>query len=236
MNFLKERMKPLTSCFSKPRGTSLTREAISHRSGETGGGGEAPVAEDTTPSVETVIADAAGDGETKSKERPPATTSFCEGERNSELMEKPPTDDVCPICFGDFDVPCRAPCGHWYCGSCILQYWNFSDALLPCKCPMCSQLITKLTPEASFYYRNEGEISKILRSVADYKRLFLGGIYGFMLKILSTPLYIKRIFHAMLNADRPGVHLREMRMVAVLLGLLYSMIPYDFLRMVVGTS
>ncbi|KAM3325828.1 serine/threonine-protein kinase dst1 isoform X1 [Capsicum chacoense] len=31
-------------------------------------------------------------------------------------MEKPPTDDICPICFGNIVVPCRCPCGHWYCG------------------------------------------------------------------------------------------------------------------------
>lgn len=30
--------------------------------------------------------------------------------------DKPPTDDCCPICFNNFVVPCRGPCGHWYCG------------------------------------------------------------------------------------------------------------------------
>lgn len=37
------------------------------------------------------------------------------GERQIE-SETPPEDDVCPICFGSFKVPCRGNCGHWYCG------------------------------------------------------------------------------------------------------------------------
>ncbi|KAK4378679.1 hypothetical protein RND71_000541 [Anisodus tanguticus] len=38
-------------------------------------------------------------------------------ENNAFLRtEKPPADDCCPICFGNFVVPCRGPCGHWYCG------------------------------------------------------------------------------------------------------------------------
>ncbi|KAG6396382.1 hypothetical protein SASPL_142530 [Salvia splendens] len=176
-------------------------------------------------------------------------------ERERKLMESPPSDDVCPICFGNFVVPCRAPCGHWYCGSCILQYWNFSAALQPCKCPMCSQRITKLIPEASLYQRRQSEISKVIRSVGEYNRLFMGGISGFVLKFLAFPLYIKRTFRDMLNPDRPGVYLHEMRIVAgqlasspvfvywditigetdtlsfpMFLGLIYSFSPFDFLR------
>ncbi|KAL6515185.1 hypothetical protein OROHE_018817 [Orobanche hederae] len=169
-------MKTLTVFFSRTRDSKPNSGAISHRNGESSGGaGEGG---------ETV--EAAGDGDTKLSG---------DGERKRELMEVPPDDDVCPICFGNFDVPCRAPCGHWYCGSCILQYWNFSAALRPCKC--------------------EAEISKVLRSVGDYNRLFGGGIFGFMMRFLAIPLFIKRMFLEMLNADRPGVYLREMRVVAV---------------------
>ncbi|KAL1539182.1 RING-type E3 ubiquitin transferase [Salvia divinorum] len=180
-------------------------------------GGETLVSADERETIS-----AAGDGDSEE-----ASTS---DERERKLMESPPSDDVCPICFGNFVVPCRAPCGHWYCGSCILQYWNFSAALQPCKCPMCSQRITKLIPEASLYQRRQSEISKVLRSVGDYNRLFMGGISGFVLKFLAFPLYIKRTFREMLNPDRPGVYLHEMRIIAMFIGLLYSFVPFDFLR------
>ncbi|XP_051134703.1 uncharacterized protein LOC127253925 [Andrographis paniculata] len=159
----------------------------------------------------------------------PATSA--EEKRKTSLMEHPPVDDVCPICFGNFVVPCRAPCGHWYCGSCILQYWNFSATLQPCKCPMCSQFITKLMPEASLYRGHEAEISKVLKSVGNYNRIFVGGISGFMLKVLAIPLSLKRLICEMLNPDRPGAYLHEMRLIAMFLGVLYSFIPFDFLRL-----
>lgn len=45
-------------------------------------------------------------GET-TKEMPPNV------ERGKEI---PPNDDVCPICFGDYTIPCKTNCGHWFCG------------------------------------------------------------------------------------------------------------------------
>lgn len=198
-------MESLSSLLSNTRNTNPNPELLDHRNGETSGG-------------KTLVT--SGDEASTSGER----------ERKLSSMEMPPTDDVCPICFGNFAVPCRAPCGHWYCGSCILQYWNFSAALQPCKCPMCLQCITKLIPEASLYHTHRAETSEVLRNVGDYNRLFVGGISGIMLKFLAIPLYVKRIFREMLNSDRPGVYLHEMRIIALLLGILFSFAPFDFLR------
>ncbi|XP_049351888.1 uncharacterized protein LOC125816338 isoform X2 [Solanum verrucosum] len=144
--------------------------------------------------------------------------------------EKPPTDDCCPICFGNFVVPCRGPCGHWYCGGCILQYWNYGAALQPCNCPMCSRKLTDLTPEASLYSQQDAEVIEVLKKVRKYNRLFIGGTYGLMLKVLGLPFYMKRVFNEMMNPDRPGAHLNKLRIFAMFLGLLYTFSPFDFLR------
>lgn len=63
-------------------------------------------------------------------------------------------------------------------GSCILQYWNYSAASKPCKCPMCATGITKLTPEASLHSLQEQETTKVLGNVHRYNRLFVGGARG----------------------------------------------------------
>ncbi|CAK9169521.1 unnamed protein product [Ilex paraguariensis] len=46
-----------------------------------------------------------------------ATASLSSAEEGKlRSTESPPADDCCPICFCSFVFPCRAPCGHWYCG------------------------------------------------------------------------------------------------------------------------
>ncbi|KAL7119572.1 hypothetical protein ACP275_02G070900 [Erythranthe tilingii] len=211
-------MKTLTRFFSRTRNANPNPEPSSRRSGETSGvGGE-------TADAETVAV-------TGEMPPPPPAPAAAEEERRRALMEKPPTDDVCPICFGDFDVPCRGPCGHWYCGNCILLYWNFCYSFRPCKCPMCSQRITKLTAEASLYHKREVEIRKVLQNVDEYNRLHLGGLSGLTTKLLfAVTLCMKRRFRRMLDDDGPAVILNDMRLIAMFLGLLYSFIPFDFLR------
>lgn len=53
-------------------------------------------------------------------------------ERKSEMVvenhrngETPPDDDCCSICFGDFDIPCKTNCGHWFCGEILLNSRSF---------------------------------------------------------------------------------------------------------------
>ncbi|MFQ6620736.1 hypothetical protein Gotur_001519 [Gossypium turneri] len=100
---------------------------------------------------------------------------------NKRLSETPPDDDCCPICFGPFTVPCRSNCGHWYCGSCILQFWNYSSASKPCGCPMCTCMIVNLMPEASLEQQPQNqEVAEVLKSVRRYNLLFLGGARGFI--------------------------------------------------------
>ncbi|XP_052192642.1 uncharacterized protein LOC127801482 [Diospyros lotus] len=140
--------------------------------------------------------------------------------------EAPPADDCCPICFGSFIVPCRGPCGHWYCADCILQYWNHGAALQPCKCPMCSQKITRLIPDASLGHCQGGEL---LENVQKYNRLFVGGTRGLIMKVSELPLLMNRIIHEMMDPDAADNPLFKARLFAIFLGALYTVSPLDFL-------
>ncbi|CAN1307319.1 E3 ubiquitin-protein ligase RNF170 [Linum perenne] len=141
----------------------------------------------------------------------------------------PPVDDCCPICFGEFAVACKANCGHWYCGGCILQFWNYSAASRPCKCPMCSASITNLDPEASLLNRQEKEVTEVLREVQRYNRLYVGGARGLVQKVRESPLFIKRIVIRMMDPDRPEYFLQEARLLAMIMSALYAFSPFDFI-------
>lgn len=110
-----------TVLFPKTQDDHPNPESVHNRVGETSGGGGGDTPPSLAPSGEREAISVAADGEPD--EMPlttTTTTSSGEGESKRASMEEPPTDDVCPICFCDFDVPCRAPCGHWYCGEIFL--------------------------------------------------------------------------------------------------------------------
>ncbi|KAL0365038.1 UNVERIFIED_CONTAM: hypothetical protein Sangu_0601400 [Sesamum angustifolium] len=83
--------------FSGTRDINPNPEADDPLVGETSGGGEAPAAEEAESSIEREAVAGTADGESDATSTP---TTSGEGERRRALMEKPPTDDVCPICFG----------------------------------------------------------------------------------------------------------------------------------------
>ncbi|CAK7329819.1 unnamed protein product [Dovyalis caffra] len=138
--------------------------------------------------------------------------------KNPSYMDRdgPPHDDCCPICFGTFDVPCKANCGHWFCGSCILQYWKYSGPTRGCKCPMCSSRISNLTPEASLHDQQEQEVTKVLEDVRRYNCIFVGGVRGLVRKVQVVPFLFKRMLEEMMDPDGRNFFLYErlMRMFA----------------------
>uniref|UniRef100_A0A5B7BMC8 RING-type domain-containing protein n=1 Tax=Davidia involucrata TaxID=16924 RepID=A0A5B7BMC8_DAVIN len=114
-----------------------------------------------------------------------------ETEEPSEMVEErtrgiesrtPPVDDRCAICLGDtFTVPCRTSCGHWYCGGCILKWWNCGAVLQPCKCPICLRQISRLTLETSLHLRQEEKVTEVLENVRKYNCRFDGDTSGVVL-------------------------------------------------------
>ncbi|XWS54836.1 hypothetical protein CRYUN_Cryun10bG0123600 [Craigia yunnanensis] len=155
-----------------------------------------------------------------------------ESRGNKRLSESPPDDDCCPICFGSFTVPCRSNCGHWYCGSCILQFWNYSSASEPCKCPMCTCKIVNLMPDASLLQQQQQqdqEVTEVLKSVQRYNLLFVGGVRGFIQKVRELPFFIKRMFQGLMDPDANDIYIAEMRIFAMVLSIIYRATPFDFI-------
>ncbi|WZZ76679.1 hypothetical protein YC2023_088049 [Brassica napus] len=152
---------------------------------------------------------------------------------NGRERETPPEDDCCPICFSSFTVPCRGNCGHWYCGSCILQYWNYAAVSKPCKCPMCVRHITTLLPEASLQERQEQEVKEVLAKIRRYNRLFVGGLTGFLQKFKELPLLIKRMVWRMMDPDTNSIAVSDAYynylLSLMLMSTLYTAAEFSFI-------
>lgn len=151
------------------------------------------------------------------------------GQVKRENIDSPPDDDVCAICFGDFCVPCKTNCGHWFCGSCIMQFWHYKATIKRCKCPICSRLISVLTPEACLLGRQEKEVVDVLQNVHRYNCLFQGGFSGLLQNVLALPFLIKRIFQGLMDPDRFRINYYTARLLGLILGLLYNISPFNFI-------
>ncbi|KAG9141851.1 hypothetical protein Leryth_013978 [Lithospermum erythrorhizon] len=153
-----------------------------------------------------------------------------EKRRNEDgRMERPPEDDCCPICFGDFTLPCKTNCGHWFCAGCILQFWHYRAAFERCKCPICCRQISKLAPDESLLVQEEDEVVRALKSIQQYNCLYVGGVRGLFLKAQSSPLLMKRVFHNLMDPGRLKYNYYTMRFIGLALACLYHACGFDFI-------
>ncbi|KAL3819246.1 hypothetical protein ACJIZ3_005151 [Penstemon smallii] len=163
--------------------------------------------------------------------------------------EKPPEDDCCPICFGEFKVPCKANCGHWFCGGCILQLWRYRARPRQCKCPFCNCSISKLTPEASSLNKKGSEFVDVLDNIKEYNLFYfkgINGVYlilGFYLRrhgpfmhlylwrllralvlavVITAPAFVKKTFiELMRHPDRIGTNFIRIRLIGCVVSIMW---------------
>ncbi|KAI4296229.1 hypothetical protein L6164_036203 [Bauhinia variegata] len=145
-------------------------------------------------------------------------------------MEAPPDDDCCPVCRGQFKLPCRTSCSHWYCGECILSVWLHRDAMKRCRCPICCCQFSSLAPfQAAFDYNYEPEAQKIMENVRRYNRLHMGGVQGLIQKLYYLPFLVRMALQDMMDPDKTSTYLCKVRIFAMILGLIYMLIPLDII-------
>ncbi|XP_028753250.1 E3 ubiquitin-protein ligase RNF170-like isoform X2 [Neltuma alba] len=126
------------------------------------------------------------------------------------VIELPPRDDCCPVCHGDFNLPCRTSCSHWFCGECILRVWLHGDATKQCKCPMCCRHFSSLAPvQAAFDRSQNPESNKIMENVRRYNRLHIGGMQGLMQMALGM-MYVLNPFEFLPFAKRDILNLFDL--------------------------
>ncbi|KAG8384028.1 hypothetical protein BUALT_Bualt04G0075500 [Buddleja alternifolia] len=136
--------------------------------------------------------------------------------------EKPPEDDCCPICFDDFNLPCKTNCGHWFCCSCILELWRYTTGFKLCKCPLCGCVITKLVPEPFLLNQQGEDVGQVLKDVHQYNCLNRGGLIGLFLKASMLPHLMRRRSRESFDTRMFRYIFETMRLIGLLLRGLYD--------------
>ncbi|KAK9077079.1 hypothetical protein SSX86_005415 [Deinandra increscens subsp. villosa] len=173
--------------------------------------------------------DVAGEEEKEEVDESSKLSSLVVFERKKDGGDTPPDDDCCPICFDNFSIACKTNCGHWFCASCILQFWTYRTVLQKCNCPICARPISKLTPEASLLMMHEVEVVEVLKNVQRYNRLFQGGINGVIRKAFEVPNLFKRMLSGLMDPDRFRGNYYAMRFFALFMSCIYNIGSFDFI-------
>jgi len=123
-----------------------------------------------------------------------------------ESGEGPPTNDLCSICHGNFQLPCQANCSHWFCANCIIQVWQYSSPLQPCKCPLCRRPINLLVPtdivDAGGNNNNSEQDRLNLADIQRYNRVFgQQSNASIVQRLRDLPFLLKRLFKDFVNPN-----------------------------------
>lgn len=104
------------------------------------------------------------------------------------LRRSPAAGTACPICLNDITMPAQANCGHWYCGTCIIDYWRHSSRTGgQLRCPCCRRGISLLYSGLTQDERDSEEGSRLSDSIGQYNRRHSGLPISFIDRIRDTP-------------------------------------------------
>jgi len=112
------------------------------------------------------------------------------------------TNDRCSICHENFQLPCQANCSHWFCSNCIMQVWQYTSSLQPCKCPLCRRPINLLVP-TDFDDNNIYEQDRlIMADIRRYNHLFGEQSNASIAQSLrDLPFLLRRLFWDFVNPN-----------------------------------
>jgi RING finger protein 170 len=116
--------------------------------------------------------------------------------------EGPATNDRCSICHGNFQLPCQANCSHWFCANCIIQVWQYSSPLQPCKCPLCRRPINLLVFTDVDDNNDYEQDRLIVADIQRYNRLFSEPSNASIAQRLrDLPFLLRRLFRDFANPN-----------------------------------
>ncbi|XP_042044618.1 E3 ubiquitin-protein ligase RNF170-like [Salvia splendens] len=84
--------------------------------------------------------------------------------------DMPPEHSRCDLCFNDFHFPCRTNCGHWLCGTCVLQFSILMDDFRKFKCSKCESQVYNLVPHSPVLTQPGRGVAEVLGEILQFNR------------------------------------------------------------------
>ncbi|OWF47379.1 E3 ubiquitin-protein ligase RNF170-like [Mizuhopecten yessoensis] len=141
------------------------------------------------------------------------------------------TNLSCPICLGEMEYGVDTNCGHYFCGNCIIAYWQHGSWLGAVACPVCRQQVTLLlvafSPEEM--NNNSEEKANIMREINSYNRRFSGQPRSIGEHLRDLPTLMRHFVGEFFTVGGLIWMFRLRVIVCFLAALLYFISPLDII-------
>ncbi|XP_050411068.1 E3 ubiquitin-protein ligase RNF170 [Patella vulgata] len=138
---------------------------------------------------------------------------------------------TCPICLGDAVFASETNCGHVFCSSCFVAYWEHGHWLGGVKCPVCRQAVTIML----FNFTEEevqtpsAERTLIQGAINHYNARFSGEPRPFLDYVRDLPTLLRHAFSEFFTVGGLLWMFRLRVVMCCIAALLYFISPFDII-------
>ena len=97
-------------------------------------------------------------------------------------------DDRCPICLDNLHFAVETNCGHLFCTTCVMSYYEHGTFVAAMNCPVCRQLVHVLLVNYTHEEEVDDQVETHLRKIRSYNSRFSGEPRPIMDYVYDVPL------------------------------------------------
>ena len=138
--------------------------------------------------------------------------------------------EQCPICLDMLTMPIETNCGHIFCGSCIIAYWDAGSWLRGMNCPICRQEVSLLlAPSTLTEEEVTDEARQSLLRINDYNRRFSGEPRTLLENIQDAPVLFRHLLRELFSVNGLVAMFRVRVFLYLFFAFFYFISPLDLI-------
>lgn len=152
------------------------------------------------------------------------------GEPLGSVVESTPTvSATCPICLAEARMPLQTNCSHYFCTSCLIEYWRHSGLgrLGAIRCPVCRGQVTVFLP--CFRPFPDASQTNLSQAINDYNRRFSGEPRPWIDYIRDLPTLLRHLSSEFVTLGGVVYMLRIRIVLCFVAAIMYLVSPLDLI-------